>query len=85
MNAASKVAGIDVSKAQLDCYAVPSDERLSIDNLPAGIEELAGWLKQLQIELVVMEATGGYEIQAASILAAMGFRVAVVNPRQVRH
>ena len=85
MSAVSKVAGIDVSKALLDCHAVPSEQSFSSDNLAAGIESLAQWLKQLQIELVVMEATGGYETQAASTLAAMGFRVAVVNPRQVRH
>jgi transposase len=85
MSAVSKVAGIDVSKARLDCHAVPSEQSFSSDNLAAGIESLAQWLKQLQIELVVMEATGGYETQAASTLAAMGFRVAVVNPRQVRH
>src|SRR4029453_18635927 len=34
--------------------------------------------------LVVMEATGGYEIQAASAMAGAGLRLAVVNPRQVR-
>jgi transposase len=36
------------------------------------------------VDLVVMEATGGYETLAASALAGGGLRLAVVNPRQVR-
>lgn len=31
-----------------------------------------------------MEATGGYETQAATGIASAGLRLAVVNPRQVR-
>lgn len=86
MSAVSKVVvGIDVSKARLDCHALPSGQSFATDNLEAGIEALGQWLKQLQAELVVMEATGGYETKAASAMAALGFRVAVVNPRQVRH
>jgi transposase len=34
--------------------------------------------------LVVLEATGGYEREAAVALAARGLAVAVINPRQVR-
>jgi transposase len=36
------------------------------------------------VELVVMEATGGYEAALACALQAAGLRVAVVNPKQVR-
>ncbi len=42
-------------------------------------------LRGLKPELVVMEATGGYETRLATQVAAAGFRVAVVNPRQVRY
>jgi transposase len=41
-------------------------------------------LQKLPVELVVMEATGGYETQAASAIAGAGLKLAVVNPRQVR-
>jgi transposase len=34
--------------------------------------------------LIVLEATGGYEIPVVSALAAVGLPVVVVNPRQVR-
>jgi transposase len=35
--------------------------------------------------LVVLEATGKYEAVAAASLASSGFKVAVVNPRQMRN
>jgi transposase len=53
-------------------------------NEAAGIEELANKLKVAAVDLVVMEATGGYETAVATALVAAGFRVAVVNPRQIR-
>lgn len=41
-------------------------------------------LKPLEVALVVMEATGGYETELACALQAAGLPVAVVNPRQAR-
>ncbi len=76
--------GIDVSKATLDVALRPSDETWEITNNEAGISELVANLKQLKIQLIVLEATGGYEVAVASALAAAGLPVAVVNPRQVR-
>ena len=35
-------------------------------------------------ELVIVEATGGFERAVVGALAAVGLPVAVVNPRQVR-
>ena len=34
--------------------------------------------------MLVLEATGGLEQEVSAVLAAEGFAVAVVNPRQVR-
>ena len=79
-----EVAGIDVSKAQLDVALLHAQEELQFGNDAAGIEQLVKHLKTLQIDLVVTEATGGYETAVATALAASGLRVAVVNPRQVR-
>ena len=79
------IVGIDVSKARLDCFGLPMQEAWSYDNGPEGIERLVHRLRELDCELALMEATGGYETQAATALAAAGLRVAVVNPRQVRH
>jgi len=79
-----KVAGIDVSKLTLDVALLPGGETLQLGNEAAGIGELVKRLKAACLDLVVMEATGGYETAVASALAAAGLRVAVVNPRQVR-
>jgi transposase len=50
-----------------------------------GIAALVARLKELKPEMVVLEATGGYETAAAVALILAGFAVAVVNPRQVRN
>jgi transposase len=48
------------------------------------LKELAKRLVSLAPELVVLEATGGFEIAVAAALAGAGLRLAVVNPRQIR-
>jgi hypothetical protein len=84
MTADRKVVGIDVSKATLDCAAVPVKVAMQFDNDEAGIAKLITWLGEVRPDLVVLEASGGYETAAATALAGARFRVAVVNPRQVR-
>ena len=83
-NETKMVVGIDVSKALLDVAALPSGEVLQFANEAVGIDELGKKLKAQAVDLVVMEATGGYETAVATALVAMGLRVAVVNPRQIR-
>ena len=75
-------AGIDVSKDGLD--AVWGNESRHFTNDAEGLEQLAAALLQANVDLVVMEATGGYEALAATSLQLAGLAVAVVNPRQVR-
>src|SRR5262245_35793072 len=53
-------------------------------NDPSGWAALVQRVRALQPIVIVLEATGGYEIGAASALAAADLPVAVVNPRQVR-
>ena len=84
MNNKEQVAGIDVSKATLDVAVLPAGEVLQFSNDANGIEELSKKLKSAAVDLVVMEATGGYETAVATALVGTGLRVAVVNPRQVR-
>jgi len=76
--------GIDVSKARLDVCILPSAETLSVDNTDGGIAQVVALLKQHQVALVLLEATGRYERRVASELLETGFNVAVVNPRQAR-
>ena len=76
--------GIDVCKASLDVCILPGDERLHLANDEVGVQDLVQRLKGQGASLVVMEATGGYEMLAATLLTTAGLPVAVVNPRQVR-
>lgn len=79
------VVGIDVAKAQLDVAERPAGRRWQVGNDPAGIAEAAAQLQERgPVTLVVVEATGGYEIALVAALSAAGLPVVVVNPRQVR-
>ncbi len=49
-----------------------------------GFTPLVSKLRSLEVELVVLEATGGLQARSAAAIAAAGLPVAVVNPRQVR-
>ena len=82
MNGQGMVVGVDVSKDWLDVAL--GSASLRVANEVAAINELIDRLRNVGAQLVVMEATGGYETQAASAIAGAGLRVAVVNPRQVR-
>jgi transposase len=75
--------GIDVSKAQLD-VAVRPDGQFAVSNDDAGIAQVIERLSAGPPTRVVVEATGGFEMPLAGALAAAGFPVVVVNPRQVR-
>ena len=76
--------GIDVSKATLDIASLPDGESWTVTNDDPGLAELTPRLVALAPVLVVLEATGGFELLGAITLAKVGLPVAVVNPRQVR-
>ena len=76
--------GIDVSKAHLDIATRPTNIRWQADNRESDIAALVDKLKQLKPALIVLEATGGFEMAVTAALASAGLPVAVVNPRQVR-
>jgi len=78
------VVGIDVAKAQLDVHVRPTDERYHVPHDDGGLAELVARLHPLAPALVVLEATGGYELTVAAALGSAGLPVAVVNPRQIR-
>ncbi|WP_140637525.1 IS110 family transposase [Methylibium rhizosphaerae] len=75
-------AGIDVAKAHLDVCA--GDQKLQVGNDPSGWDELIAKLRALQVDLVVVEATGGYERGVVCALQQAQLCVARVNPRQAR-
>lgn len=76
-------AGIDVSKARLD-VALSFKEQWSENNDEAGIRTLARRLREDAPELVVLEASGGFETAVAAALGRAGLPVVIVNPLQVR-
>jgi len=76
--------GIDVSKNSLDVHVLPEAVPLSYRYETKPMKALIKKLKTYTPELVVLEATGGYEITIGIALADAGLPVAIVNPRQVR-
>jgi transposase len=79
-----RVIGIDVSKMRLDVYSLADGRRLVVGNDAAGIAALADQLGLSARDLLVMEASGGYERTAQRHLSARGLRVAIVNAARVR-
>lgn len=76
--------GIDVSKDRLDVHVRPTGAAFGLQRNASGLEQLVERLAAQSPALVVLEATGGFEVTVAAALAAAGVPLAVVNPRQIR-
>ena len=79
--------GIDVASTHVEVAALDTTlpaALVQVANDAEGHTVLADGLARLQPELVLMEATGGYEAALACALQAAGLRVAVINPRMAR-
>lgn len=76
--------GVDVASEHLDAAFGPQGQVRRFGNTAAGIEKLVRRLRGLDVEVVLMEATGGWEYALAEALDAASVPVAVVNPRQIR-
>lgn len=85
MTTVGSFIGIDVAKRQLDVAERASGARWTTANDGVGI---AGLVERLRaagpVALIVLEATGGYEMPLVAALTAAQLPVVVVNPRQVR-
>ena len=75
-------AGIDVSKQHLDVCFGTDMRRLAND--VGGWDELTAVLQAAQVDVVVVEASGGYERAMLCALQRAGLCVARVNARQAR-
>ncbi len=87
MSGSSVVVGIDVASTHVDVAAIGAElpaQLMRVSNEAEGHSALAEGLAHLKPQLVLMEATGGYEAALACALQAAGLRVAVVNPRMAR-
>jgi transposase len=76
--------GIDVAKAQLDIALRPLGERWAVSNDDTGLTALVRRLQEIGPQLIVLEASGGYQRAVVAALATAGLPVVVVNPRQAR-
>ena len=76
--------GVDVAKAHLDVAIRPGDAPFRVANDPAGLAELVARLVSTGPTLIVVEATGGYELPLVAALQAAGLAVAAINPRRAR-
>ena len=81
---AQQWVGIDVSKATLDVCVRPTGAQWQVANSRARLEALLEQLVALAPELIVLEASGGFEAPLVAELASRELPVVVVNPRQVR-
>ncbi len=76
--------GIDVAKAELVVGVRPTGTGWTATNDVKGVAALVDQLRGLAPTLIVLEATGGYELLCVAALAAADLPVVVVNPCQVR-
>jgi transposase len=60
--------GIDISKDHLDVCLIPGDQRLTFNNDAKGLDQLTERLSKEASPLIVMEATGGYDVPIAGAL-----------------
>jgi len=78
------IVGIDVSKSKLDVAVSGNGTVREWGNDEQGRRVLSGWLSEQEVELVVLEASGGIEAALVSELVEASIPVAVVNPTRVR-
>ncbi len=79
-----KFVGIDVSKDSFDLCIDGTNQAKHWEYTSQSLKKCVKELKKLEPELIVMEATGGYEMQLVIALQQSELPVAVVNPRRVR-
>ncbi len=78
------ICGVDIGSQTFDARIGRDGDWRQFARTETGIGELATFCKDNNVELVVMEATGGYERLPFSLLWAAEVPVAIVNPRSVR-
>jgi len=77
--------GIDVAKDELVIFFDGDQSSISIANTQSALTELVQvWQSYPQLQRIVIEASGGYEALAVSILANCRLPVSLVNPKRVR-
>jgi len=81
---AGNFIGIDVSKAQLDVAVHEPANSWQSANTDHGLAGLVQRLTELRPTLILLEATGGFELPLVAALMHAQLPVFVANPRRVR-
>ena len=76
--------GVDIAKDSFEFVAYGDDRHFNMSNDGTGIRQAVEQIQKLSPELVVLEATGGYEHPLVAALSIAKLPVVVINPRQVR-
>lgn len=79
-----KTIGIDVSKTSLDICFLPTGEYLQISNDINGFKQLKKHIGSVKVDKILMESTGSYHRSLQKFLNIAGFKVFVINPKQIR-
>ena len=73
------ICGVDIASSSLAARIGQTGSAATFANTQAGIAQLSQFCESHQVELVAMEATGGYEQRAFAQLSEHGLPVAIVN------
>jgi transposase len=76
--------GVDVAKSTLDLATSNSKETRQFDNDHKGIIKAVRYISGLKLTIIILEATGHFEMPLAAELQTKRLPVVIVNPRQVR-
>jgi transposase len=76
--------GVDVASKKLDLGCHERAEVVSFENSADGIDQLLAHVQERPVALIVVEATGGYEVPLVAALAEAELPVVRINPRQLR-
>lgn len=77
--------GIDISKKHLDLALQPGTTEFRLPNTEPGVQQLLKRLQKLQPQLILLEATGGYEFLVVAALREAQLPVCFINPLRVRN
>jgi transposase len=85
MNPQELFVGIDISKKRLDVALAPTNKTFNYPNNKTGIQKLVQRLQNLNPELTLLEATGGYEYLLVAALRDAELPTCFINPKLVRN
>ena len=74
--------GIDVAKKDIVIGIFGQEQTKTEANTAKGHAKAVAYLKKHNVDLVVLESTGGLEVPLANALHAAGMRVVITNPQR---